>query len=257
MELEFVDRAPEQPGRPQVRAVGSRRAGPAYDRLDECDLEVVAVAPHLGAFEEAELAADEVVLVGCTETMLLTPAFQARVAALSRAARTIAVVPGGTGEAAAHAARLGFHGFVPREVPPRAIERTVHAVRRGELAFPRSALTTLIRQEHELRPPQAASLHVGALTPRQRQIVELIARGATDRDIARILRISRSTAHKHVQNALRRTNARTRSQLAASTRQSGAPLAHLAERQFFGIEPPTRRFLDSAPPRGRAGGRSG
>jgi non-specific serine/threonine protein kinase len=63
----------------------------------------------------------------------------------------------------------------------------------------------------------------GALTPRQEQIVELIAQGATDREIAGVLQISQSTAHKHVQNALRRLNAKTRSQLVASARPPAFP----------------------------------
>jgi len=59
-----------------------------------------------------------------------------------------------------------------------------------------------------------------SLTPRQQQIVDLIAQGATDREIAARLRISESTAHKHVQNALRRSKTKTRSQLVAVARQS-------------------------------------
>jgi DNA-binding CsgD family transcriptional regulator len=48
--------------------------------------------------------------------------------------------------------------------------------------------------------------------------VTLIAQGATDAEIATLLNISRSTAHKHVQNARRRLRAKTRGQLVAASR---------------------------------------
>ncbi|MGH2500011.1 MAG: response regulator transcription factor, partial [Candidatus Limnocylindria bacterium] len=75
-----------------------------------------------------------------------------------------------------------------------------------------------VRSLARFAPAGAADASAAKLTPRQRQIVNLIAMGATDREIADLLHISRSTAHKHVQNALRRTHTKTRSQLAASTR---------------------------------------
>jgi DNA-binding NarL/FixJ family response regulator len=101
-------------------------------------------------------------------------------------------------------------------------------------AVPDGALSALVALEHTRLPERRAPVDVEALTPRQRQIVDLIARGATDREIAELLRISRSTAHKHVQNALRRANARTRSQLAAGI-QGAAEESR--EPRGFGIDP--------------------
>jgi non-specific serine/threonine protein kinase len=73
----------------------------------------------------------------------------------------------------------------------------------------------LLRLIGEPRAAMPGGAGVATLTPRQQEIVDLIAQGATDREIASRLRISQSTAHKHVQNALRRLGARTRSQLVA------------------------------------------
>jgi DNA-binding CsgD family transcriptional regulator len=95
--------------------------------------------------------------------------------------------------------------------------RTITAAARGELAFPQSATTALVRALARVAPVNAART-AASLTPRQRQIVALIAEGATDAEIATLLRISRSTAHKHVQNARRRLQAKTRGQLVAATR---------------------------------------
>jgi DNA-binding NarL/FixJ family response regulator len=129
----------------------------------------------------------------------------------------IAVVPDEANPATA--ARVGFHGFIRRDVEPAALVRTVHAVSQGEIAFPRSALTRLFQLLSFLPLGNGNGDQPVPLTPRQMQIVDLIAQGATDREIATRLRISESTAHKHVQNALRRSKTRTRSQLVAVARQ--------------------------------------
>ena len=158
----------------------------------------------------------DIVLVGCSEVLLASPAFRERVQRLGRTAKLIAVMPSPSSETGARAAGLGFIGLVASDVAPRALERTVAAVLNGESAFPRGVTNALV---HLVGRLATGGVGARALTPRQGQIVELIAQGATDREIANMLRISESTAHKHVQNALRRLNARTRSQLVAAARQ--------------------------------------
>ena len=217
----------------RVHAVGSKQHGAAYQRLAECDLEVASQLAHLGLLNEVLLDPSDVVLVGCSDKLLLSPAFQRRVQRLARRARILAVAAEVTPSTAAYAARLGFHGFIARDASPDAVRRSVGAVARGELAFPRATLSALVVLDHARTPERSAPVDVEALTPRQRQIVDLIARGATDREIADLLRISRSTAHKHVQNALRRANARTRSQLAAGIR--GAAVEQ-RDRPLFGFD---------------------
>ena len=53
------------------------------------------------------------------------------------------------------------------------------------------------------------------LTPRERQIVEMLARGATGEQIAEELVLSPETVQKHVHNAKRKTGASTRAHLIA------------------------------------------
>jgi DNA-binding NarL/FixJ family response regulator len=191
----------------------------AYGRLDECDIEVMAVLPRINDVNFPAPGSFDLMIVGCDGTFFMTPTFERRVAQVAQYTRIVGVAPHPTPEIAAHAAQIGFHGFIAREVLPPAFERAIHAVLSGELAFPRSAMSaviTLIRRAYGRRPRLDRGLE---LTPRQRQIVDLIAQGANDREIADILRIRPSTVHKHVQNALARTNTRTRSHLAAAVGQ--------------------------------------
>lgn len=181
--------------------------------------------PSLAQLTPRVASTYEAILVGCTERLLLSPAFRARAQQLTRTARLIALMSSPTTDAGAQAASLGFAGLVSRDVTPRALERTIAAVVHGESAFPRSVLNGLVKMISQFSTARLGASGEAALTPRQGQIVELIARGATDREIAALLRISESTAHKHVQNALRRLNAKTRSQLVASARQPVFPVS--------------------------------
>jgi len=199
----------------RVAVVDSTQGGPAYDRLTECALDIMAFVPNLAQVNLTLLHEYEVVLIGCTTEELEEAAFQTQLLRVARTVAAIAIVPGGVG--ATTAARIGFHGFVAREVRPEALTRTVAAVAQGEVAFPRATLASLLQMLSFLPLPRSDA--PTSLTPRQQQVVDLIAQGATDREIAARLRISESTAHKHVQNALRRSKTKTRSQLVAVARQ--------------------------------------
>ena len=201
--------------RPRVGVIGHAAFGAAYERLDECPFDIMAVVPNIEQVNPTFLSEYDVMLVASSSADLEDVAFQTKTLRLVRAVPAIAVVPGGAGAPAA--ARIGFRGFIAREVEPGALTRTVKAVADGEVAFPRATLAALLQMLNFL-PVSGAQLP-DALTPRQRQIVALIAQGATDRQIAAQLDISESTAHKHVQNALRRSKTKTRSQLVAVAHQ--------------------------------------
>jgi DNA-binding NarL/FixJ family response regulator len=214
---------------PAVHIAHSRTSGPAYDKLQECGIPLRSLAPNLGSIDMAIVERGDVIVVGCTERMLAAPAFRARVADIALLARVLAVVPSPGPDTAYLAARAGFHGLVAREVSCDAFKRAIDAARQGELVFPRGAIASLFRLLKRTAKENGAARNRD-LTPRQRQVVGLIAQGATDREIAGVLGISESTAHKHVQNALRRANARTRSQLVARTHRNGSRLARATGR---------------------------
>jgi DNA-binding NarL/FixJ family response regulator len=203
--------------------IDSKEAGSAYERLDECAIEVMGSLPSLALLTERSASSYDAIVVGCTERLLLSPAFRARVRKLTPEARLIAVMTSPTVENGAQALALGFAGLAARDITPKALERTIAAATRGESAFPRGVVNALLESASRFAFRSVGRKGEPALTPRQDQIVDLIAQGATDREIAGILRISQSTAHKHVQNALRRLNAKTRSQLVAAARRPVFP----------------------------------
>jgi DNA-binding NarL/FixJ family response regulator len=207
-----------EPSAIRLCVVDSPELGVAYPHLSECALDIMALVPSIEQVSIALLNEYDTALIGCSVAELEDSTFQASVGRVVRMIPAVAVVPAGAD--AATAARIGFHGLVQRDVSPEALTRVVHAVSQGEIAFPRAAVAGLFKLLSLLPLSMTRGDQPVALTPRQQQIVDLIAQGATDREIAAHLRISESTAHKHVQNALRRSKTKTRSQLVAVARQS-------------------------------------
>jgi LuxR family transcriptional regulator, maltose regulon positive regulatory protein len=68
-------------------------------------------------------------------------------------------------------------------------------------------------------PVQDTSLLLDALTPQERRVLGLLAEGASNQDIARVLVISLATARKHVSNILSKLGAENRTQAVARARQ--------------------------------------
>jgi len=71
--------------------------------------------------------------------------------------------------------------------------------------------TELIRPELAEQPASPGS----ALTPREREVVRMLALGATTRTIATDLYLSPATVRTHVQHAMQKTGAQTRAHLVA------------------------------------------
>jgi len=67
---------------------------------------------------------------------------------------------------------------------------------------------------------------VTALTDRERTIAQLIAKGASNPEIARQLFLSRKTVERHVSNVLKKVGVRNRAELAAKVSELELEGAH-------------------------------
>jgi DNA-binding NarL/FixJ family response regulator len=83
---------------------------------------------------------------------------------------------------------------------------------RGEPFFYAGAITALIR-DHLDRVRQGEPLSDDPLTPRESQVVKLIAEGHTSREIADLLVISERTVERHRENILQKLHMRDRVEL--------------------------------------------
>jgi PAS domain S-box-containing protein len=91
--------------------------------------------------------------------------------------------------------------------------RVQYALRKVDLGGRHVAVAVVIAVEPEDEP--APSTRLGELTPREREVVSLVALGNTSLQIAEQLVISPETVRTHVRNAMAKTGARTRAQLVA------------------------------------------
>lgn len=94
----------------------------------------------------------------------------------------------------------GLAGYLDAGLSTEVLRRALRGVLNGELAYGRDIVGSWLR---EMRAP-SRSRAVASLTPRQQQIVALIAQGASDKEIGGALGIATATAQKHVTNILER-----------------------------------------------------
>ncbi len=88
-------------------------------------------------------------------------------------------------------AAVGCMGCVEEAAPPEVIQEAIEAVGRGEMWFSRHALTGIIRRLRTTR-------QMAGLTPREREILALIAQGYTNRAIANELQVTYATVRWHL-----------------------------------------------------------
>ena len=112
----------------------------------------------------------------------------------------------------------GAVGFVPKRTAPERLPDIVRGAVAGEAAIPRRIMRGLL--EHMAGPPAyvAVSCPAGPLRPREREILDRMARGMTDRHISAELRLSEVTVRRHAAAAARRLGARRREDAVAAFR---------------------------------------
>jgi len=112
--------------------------------------------------------------------------------------------------------RAGARGYVTKTISGADLVDAVHRVAAGDAVFsPRLAgfvLDAFASGPSELRP--ALDPELDQLTGREREVLRLIARGYTYKEIARELFISVKTVETHVSSVLRKLQLSTRHQLA-------------------------------------------
>jgi DNA-binding NarL/FixJ family response regulator len=110
------------------------------------------------------------------------------------------------------ALRAGAAGYVLKSVADRDLVEACRAAMRGEPFLYPGAVRALIRDYLE-RARAGEPVREDPLTPREREIVQLIAESRTSREIAELLTISEKTVERHRANILDKLGLRDRVQL--------------------------------------------
>lgn len=123
------------------------------------------------------------------------------------------------------ALRAGACGFLLKDADPQSLVDAVRTVHEGQSLLSPQVLARLVARMP--RTSSAGTSHstwtgeVEALTPRQREVLLLIARGLSNSEIEVELGITRATCRSHITALLARLGARDRAQLVIAAYEAG------------------------------------
>jgi DNA-binding NarL/FixJ family response regulator len=116
-------------------------------------------------------------------------------------------------------AALGVAAYIPKSTPKPEMENAIRCVLAGDVWMP----------DDSLRDVSLESTRSEPLTPRQAAVLEQLARGSSNRQIARDLNIEEITVKAHISAILRKLHVKNRLE------------AVVATRAFAGVEPEANR----------------
>lgn len=116
----------------------------------------------------------------------------------------------------------GASGFLLKDVTPEHLVAAVRMVRSGD-ALLAPAITRRLVERFAQRAPEAATLHrdLAALTPREVEVLQLLAGGLSNAELAARLHLSEATVKTHVARILGKLSLRDRVQAVVVAYETG------------------------------------
>lgn len=112
------------------------------------------------------------------------------------------------------ALRAGASGFLLKDAPPEDLLDAIRVVAAGNALLAPSVTKRLIAEFAARAEPQVeVAAALSQLTPREREVLGLVAKGRSNTEIAEELHMSAATAKTHVSRLLGKLEARDRTQL--------------------------------------------
>ncbi|MBW8482936.1 response regulator transcription factor [Actinomadura sp. PM05-2] len=108
------------------------------------------------------------------------------------------------------AVQAGAAGYLYKDVDPKALVRAIRSVHDGHVLFAPDAAEAMLAPAPVADDDRGAA----ALTEREREVLVQIARGRSNREIARALTVSEKTVKTHVSNLLMKLGVQDRTQAA-------------------------------------------
>lgn len=112
--------------------------------------------------------------------------------------------------------RSGATGVLSKEMSAAGLVRALRGVARGEAPLGREIVALLIEGMHSATEGVRARSQMGSLSSREREVLELVSEGRSNKEIAAELFVSEFTAKRHVQNILRKLGVHSRWEASAS-----------------------------------------
>ncbi|MBO3735394.1 response regulator [Glycomyces niveus] len=119
------------------------------------------------------------------------------------------------------ALRMGASGFLLKDAPPGDLIAAVRVVAAGDALLAPSVTRRLIEQSFKAKPALRRSAKLDTLTPREEEVLRLIARGLSNPEIAKALFVSEQTVKTHVGKVFAKLGLRDRAQAVICAYETG------------------------------------
>ncbi len=183
------------------------REGVVHSLSSEPDIEIVGEAAD--GMEAARLAADllpDLVLMDLTMPKGGGIEATRRIAASVPATAVLILTVSENRDDLLDALKAGARGYVLKGVPSDGLVHAVRAVSNGEVYITPALATSIL---HEMTTGDKAD-PIEQLTPRERDILELVAEGRTNREIGEQLFLAEKTVKHYMTNVLQKLHVRSR-----------------------------------------------
>ncbi len=122
----------------------------------------------------------------------------------------------------------GAHGYLLKDATPEQLLHSIRAVYRGEAVLGSAVAATvltkfrsMIERDESGPHPIAPEQTIAPLTPREHDVLDLLAQGRSNQAIAEVLVVSIPTVKIHVSNILNKLGASNRTEAVAEARRCG------------------------------------
>jgi DNA-binding NarL/FixJ family response regulator len=116
----------------------------------------------------------------------------------------------------------GASGFLLKRTQPEQLIAAIHTIASGEsLLSPSVTRTVIDRMARQPLPDPASSRRLRPLTPRERDVLELVAKGLSNAEIAASLFVEESTVKTHLKRILAKLSLRDRVQAVILAYETG------------------------------------
>ncbi len=145
-----------------------------------------------------------------------------RLAAVDSATRILILTTFDLDEYVYEGLRAGASGFLLKDASPEQLIAAIHVINEGEAVLAPSVTRRVVEAFSRLPARQDhLTAALAKLTPREREVLELLAKGSSNLEVARALFVSETTAKTHVRNVLAKLDLRDRVHAVVFAYESG------------------------------------
>jgi DNA-binding NarL/FixJ family response regulator len=199
------------------------RAGLAELLADEPDIDVIDQASTgREAVERARRLDPDVVLMDVRMPDLDGIGATRELAGVAPRARVLILTTFEQDDYVFGALRAGASGFLLKRTRPEELIAAIHTVAAGDsLLSPSVTRRVIDRMAQQPAPDLAGHAKLDQLTAREREVLELVARGLSNREIAAHLVVEEATIRSHIRHILSKLDLRDRVQIVIYAYETG------------------------------------